>query len=517
VLLIADPSEAGELGQGDRITAGGRLRPPSMVNQPRELLFPRITLLESGGTGLANQLARARHAAIQRIEHYLPEPQASLAAGVLLGGSGRLSADFKLQLQRSGLAHIVAIDGFKQVIVTAVLAAFAVRLVGRSWSIVPILVGVLGYTLLTGARPSALRAALMVGSSSLAFVLGRLPDPLTGLLLAAVLMATVDPAVLLDRGFQLSFSATLGLILLWPGMRRLARGIPSLIAEPAGVTAAVTIATLPVTLSAFGSVSLISPLAHVLAVPLLPPLLISTALLALTSPLPAVAHLISWLVWLPVSLLVEIVRVCGSLPAAALAAGRISPLLAWLLAATLLAWALWQHPDAHELRECIDSKLPLKQWLLAPGACAALALVAALRPDGQIHAEPLAVAPGEAIFVRVPNGQTGVVARGKLNARALLDGVASNLSVLEHGLTFTVVLDDDADTSMATLLRSYPAEHMLYATRDERVDLGNGTALDVYSGASASLSYGDEWLPLLGQPPLRSAPTTSADTPEARD
>src|SRR5262249_14655478 len=120
----------------------------------RTLLFPSIVLIDSAGFGLKAVAARARAAAIAGIQKFLAEPQASLATGVLLGGSGRLPPEFKLQLQRSGLAHIVAIDGYKQVLVTAALGWLAVRLFGRPRAVVPILLGVIGYTLLTGARPS---------------------------------------------------------------------------------------------------------------------------------------------------------------------------------------------------------------------------------------------------------------------------------------------------------------------------------------------------------------------------
>jgi len=66
------------------------------------------------------------------------------------------------------------------------------------------------YTLLTGAHPSAVRAALMVGLATLAALTGRVADPLTSLLLAALAMAALEPRVLLDIGLQLSLSATLG-------------------------------------------------------------------------------------------------------------------------------------------------------------------------------------------------------------------------------------------------------------------------------------------------------------------
>jgi competence protein ComEC len=352
----------------------------------------------------------------------------------------------------------------------------------------------------------------MVASSILAGMLGRLPDPLTSLLLAATIMAAVEPGVLLELGFQLSFSATLGLVLLWPRLRRGLHRVPRPIAEPAGVTIAVTVATLPIALSAFGSVSLISPLAHVAAMPLLPPLLISTALLALCGWAPPLAYALGWLVALQAGVLAGIVHFFGDLPVAALSSGRLPPFGAAALAAALLVVALWQQPDMRAARAWLASKLGRYRWTLPPAACACgLAIALLVKPDGVLHVEQLAVEPGEAVFVRAPSGQTVLLARGKLNTRGLLDGVAANLSVLEHGLDVVVSMDEDADSGLAALQKTYPAERTLYAV-DQRLDLASDTLLDVYSDGRAVLTSRESSIEL-----LRSAPTTFAATPATPD
>src|SRR5207248_8204870 len=140
-------------------------------------------------------------------------------------------------------------------------------------------------------------------------------------------------------------SATLGIVLLWPAFRRRLRRLPRVLAEPLGLTLAVTVACLPVSLSAFQLVSLISPIAHVPAIPLLPLVLVSAGALAVVSPWPALATPAAWLAWMPTSLLAWIIHAAGSLPAAAISMGRLPPTAAACLAATLLAWGLWQQPE----------------------------------------------------------------------------------------------------------------------------------------------------------------------------
>src|SRR5207244_4580452 len=119
-------------------------------------LFGARVLAHEPASGFAAPaaLATLRAAAEASLRRYLPEPQASLAAGVLLGGSGQLDADFRLQLQRSGLAHLLAIDGSKQVAVAAALGALSVRLLGAQLATLPIVLSTPALALLSGAHLS---------------------------------------------------------------------------------------------------------------------------------------------------------------------------------------------------------------------------------------------------------------------------------------------------------------------------------------------------------------------------
>jgi competence protein ComEC len=431
-------------------------------------------------------LADLRARAAAGIRRYLPEPQASFSTGLLLGGSGQLDVDFRLQLQRSGLAHLVAIDGYKQVIVAAALGGLSARLLGARLATLPVLLGIAGYTLLTGAHPSAVRAALMVGLANVAASTGRVADPLTSLAVAAVAMAALEPRILLDVGLQLSLSATLGIVLLWPRLRRRLRGLPSFVSEPAGLTLAVTLATLPVTLSVFQSISLVSPVAHILAVPLLPLALLSTAVLAAVSSVEPLASVVAWLAWLPSTLLVEIVRVCGSLPGAALSTGRLPAQAALALAAGLIAWGLWGLPELAGLRAWwARLRLTERRYALpAAGACASLAAIVLLQlvhPDGRLHMHALSIGRGEAVFIRGPTGRTVLVVGGRVDSAMLAGQVADQLAVWEHRLDGAVRLDAAAEAGLGPVLARYPADQRVDADHDERLDLGGGAALDVYA------------------------------------
>src|SRR5919201_5847143 len=139
----------GQLAVGDRIQAEGRLR-QTEPRGPLAMPFPRLRLLDQPADGPVPFATRLRGAAERAIQARLPEPQAGLATGVLLGGSAGLTADMRQALRRSGLAHLVVIDGYKQVLVAGLVESVAVRLLGRRLAWLPVLVGIVGYTLLSG-------------------------------------------------------------------------------------------------------------------------------------------------------------------------------------------------------------------------------------------------------------------------------------------------------------------------------------------------------------------------------
>jgi competence protein ComEC len=469
------------------------------------------------GETLVAALAPVREAARHNIASYLPEPQASLAAGVLLGGSGRLDPGFRRELDRSGLGHLVAIDGFKQVVVAAAVAALASRLFGARIDFLPTLLAIGGYTLISGAHPSAVRAALMVALAQMAAAGGRRADPLTSLGLAILGMALLEPRVLLDIGLQLSASATLGIILLWPVVRRWLRlrKLPKLVAEPLGLTLAVTLACLPVTLSAFQVVSLISPLAHIVAVPLLPPVLLSAAFLALAAatPFTPVVAAAAWLAWLPASLLAATIHVFGSLPGAALSTGRAPPALGVALGCLLLGCGVWHLPEFRQSRYAWSRWRARHCRALVPVAVSAACLSAAAvlsvaRGDGRLSIAPLQLSNGHAVFIRGPTGRTTLVVQGRPHGRALVGEVADHLALWEHKLNRVIVFDPGGEKALGLTLARYPADEVRRA----------GSIAEVEAEPDQVLTIASERGPLVVSAPApTSGPTTSAARPGSAD
>jgi competence protein ComEC len=132
------------------------------------------------------------------------------------------------------------------------------------------------FSLLTGLSASVIRASLMGGLTVLAMFGGRKADILLVLFFSGFLMVLFNPRILFwDVSFQLSFLATLGLIVFMPFMQRFAekdifKKIPAFVVEGLTVTLAAQVFTTPVILYYFGRLSLVAPVTNVLFLPLIP-------------------------------------------------------------------------------------------------------------------------------------------------------------------------------------------------------------------------------------------------------
>lgn len=320
-----------EVGYGDRLVLRGKLvRPQSggtfsyrdyLARQGICALLQKVQVVERlpdrGGFWGARLLYGLRSWARQRLEDLLPEPQASLLVGILLGTRAGIPTEVQEAFSRSGTSHILAISGWNITIVAAFLAA-AGRYLPRRISPFLVASGILLYTLFVGAGAAVLRAALMGLLYVLAREVGRPGHGPTALMAAAWAMTLWNPLLLWDTSFQLSFSATLGMLLFVPvWMEHLARW-PRFLAESLAATLASQLLTWPLMALYFRQFSLIVPLANLLACPALPPLMLLGTLTLLLGGLPILGTVLQGLTWLVASYMLKVVEWTGNLPWAAL-------------------------------------------------------------------------------------------------------------------------------------------------------------------------------------------------------
>jgi len=188
----------------------------------------------------------------------LPPREAGLLSGVVLGVEDGIDDGFKNELKRTGMLHVVVASGSNVVLVAGIIFGLISGLVKKRLGIIFTIAVIFFYALLTGFDPPIVRASIMASFGFTALLLGRQRVALMSLMFSGWLMLMISPRLVTDVGFQLSFSATFGIILFQKIILTVGRIVPNLLKEDFATTLAAQIGALPFLLFAFGEVSLLS-------------------------------------------------------------------------------------------------------------------------------------------------------------------------------------------------------------------------------------------------------------------
>jgi len=385
------------------------------------LRYPQIERLAQGqGNRFYAALYPLKDRAQATIRALLPEPEASLLSGILLGRDSEIPKDLWDAFNRTQTTHIIVISGFNIAIVAGLLSHLGQRILGRNRSLYFALSGIVLYTLFVGADPPVVRAAIMGSLYIIAIHLGRQAHALISLVVAAFLMTLLNPFTLWGLGFQLSFAATLGLILFvpsWQGwlvshLDSLSWGLLSsglkVLGESIIVTLAAQIWVLPIILHNFRQFSFVSLLSNALIVPAQSGVMIlggvATILGFIVLPL---GQVLAWAAWLFLRWTVFVVQLTAQWSWAAVDIGGFSLGLAGLFYGVLLAFWMVRGSSFSGQR---SEKPPAKRLpiLAILGTLTVVALVVWLAlftlPDGRLHVSFLDVGQGDSILIESPNG-----------------------------------------------------------------------------------------------------------------
>ena len=434
---------------GDRVVVEGRLRPrpDSPFGQYLERIGAWGTLdvdrLEPASTeSNGPNLEALRRGAGDTLASVLPEPEAGLAAGILIGLRDRVDRDVAAAFTTAGVSHVVAISGWNIAIVAAVIAAVAGRLGRRRRAVVTIL-AVVAYVAFAGASPSVLRAGAMAGVVLLARETGRAGRAPAALGWAAAALLVADPGLVADAGFQLSTIATAGLI-AWgnAGTERIDRWTggraPRWLAESLGVSMAAQLATLPIVIASFGRIALIAPVVNLAVVPLVAPVMAAGivamaggALVGLGGPT-AVGAVLAVPAWVGMRLMIGIIDLAAGLPGASL---TVEPpwntALAAIVALGILAIVVAPRRPAKRRAHPAAAERPLPstgtgratRWaalgLIVAVGC--LGAIAVSRPVGVARLTVLDVGQGDAILLEGARGSRLLVDGGPDPDRLLVE------------------------------------------------------------------------------------------------
>jgi len=433
---------------GDRVEAGGAIRPAPAgeyaaylrrIGAAGTLRARSLTVLPAP-EGPLRWLEGLRRAAAIALERSIPEPEAGLAAGILVGLRDRVDRQLAADFTTAGVSHVVAISGWNIAIVATCLGALAGSLGRRRRSI---LTGaaIVMYVLFVGPSPSVVRAGVMAGFVLLARELGRPSRAAAAMGWAVSGLLLVDPAWIDDAGFRLSVLATAGLM-VWGNRLSawLAGSTPgrfrAWLAESLGVSLAAQAATLPVILLEFGRLSLISPAVNLVVVPLVAPAMAAGALALAAGALsmlglPAVVAIVGGLpAWVLLGGIIGAVRIGAGVPLASVTLEPPFDSVAAALSVVAIALghrlgaAPWTFLRNLVRRPGADSK-PVQPMQPRPrrerpevgrrrssqvaaiavlAALVGLSLVVAHRPDGVARVIVLDVGQGDSILVEGGRG-----------------------------------------------------------------------------------------------------------------
>jgi competence protein ComEC len=463
VLVRASPFE--DWRYGDRILVAGRLElPPESEDfsyraylARKEILayLPRaeVTLLDrQQGNFFYRTIYEFRQRCYSALLKAFPEPQASLLAGILLGIESGIPASVRQAFIDSGTMHIVAISGFNITLLAGLFMAVLAHPLGR-WRGTLVSMGLIGvYTLLVGANASVVRAAIMGILSLFATQIGRRQSGVNSLAFVAALMAVFEPDILWDVSFQLSFAATLGLVLYasplneW-AVRQLARLLPAKIAQSSGnllsewalFTLAAQLTTLPILLYHFRRLSLIAFLVNPLILPVQPAVMVAGGIAMFAALIhPAFGQFVAWLVLPLVTYTIRMVEWSAALPYSSVRFSFVS-----LFGVAIFYLALFTLTKHHQqLRLVLESFRPI-------GIVGLLALLTVIvwqtalsAPDGRLHLTLLDVSrpsqSSEALLIQTPQGRSLLINGGESPSR-LLDALDRRLPLTHRHLDWVVI------------------------------------------------------------------------------
>ena len=384
------------------------------------------TSIQRLASGQASSLTLAlewlRQHASKAIFASFPQPESGLLAGILLGNDNDLPSDTAQAYRDTGTAHIIAISGFNMAILAVIFMALFTRVLNRYWAVILSSLALITYAAFVGASPSVVRAAIMAVMAFFGHLIGRKNSGLNALGLAGGLILLNNPLLLWDASFQLSFAATLGLVLFAaPLETHLERFLEKYFSEKTAhqftgpvseyflFTLAAQVTTLPVIALQFKRISLTSLLANPLVLPAQPAILVAGGVVTIAGMVfPFLGKFLGALVWPLLVYSNRMVEWLDQIPFGSVSiTGNLAVWISICLIGVLLMILLC------DFFKKIFKKLAFFPWILILAATAALVWTAVLRqPDGKLHLALLRADDGTALFVQSPGGQTLLIDPG---------------------------------------------------------------------------------------------------------
>jgi competence protein ComEC len=497
-LLLARVSDNQVFQYGDLVRLRGKLKTPP-ENEDfsyRDYLAAQhihsymssaeVTILPGrGGNLISAALYEFKGKALENIYRLFPDPESSLLAGILLGVDTGLTRDLQQAFKNTGTAHIIAISGFNISIIAGLFVTFFSRFLGPRRGALLAAIGIFFYTILVGGDAAVVRAAIMGSLALFARQIGRRQAALNTLLAVALLMCLWNPLYLWDVGFQLSFFATLGLILYAESFSQFANKIitryfpasiagrfTKLFSEFVLLTFAAQLTTIPIMAYHFKRISLVSFIANPFILPAQPAVMILGGLAVLLSlvwfPL---GQLAGWVTWPFVVYTIRLVEIFDRVPHGTIFLGDLSIWFVVFFYAILFAVTF----SGTSIKEWFQSVK--RDRLKVPAGAGLIVLVLALLliwraaaavPDKYLHVTFLDVGSAETVLIKTPTGKH-VLINGGPSVTTLSDELGRRLPTFNRKLDWLIVAGTEENdvAALPRLIERYPPDVVLWSGNKE--------------------------------------------------
>lgn len=352
-------SQAKGLQPGQIVTVTGSVYKPMPAANPQGFDFRAYLEKEGTFAGLNGRRLTLlkpkpawgwwtlRQRITQSQARWLGVPEGPLVSAMVLG-SRAVNLPFETQDEfiRVGLAHALAASGFQTTLILTVVLTLTRQLDVQKQSVFGA-AALITFACLSGFEPAVFRAVLMGFAGLVALVTSRKSRPVAALLGVAVILLLYNPLWIWNLGFQLSFLATLGLIVTVPSVIQGLDWLPPAIASLLAVPIAAFVWTLPLQLYIFGSLPFYSILANVVTTPLISLITVGGFISSLAGLIwPLAGSALAWLLYYPSHVLIALVKFFGQLPGSSLAVGTIDLwqlLVIYGLIGFVWLWPWWKH------------------------------------------------------------------------------------------------------------------------------------------------------------------------------
>ncbi|NJL00282.1 MAG: DUF4131 domain-containing protein [Spirulinaceae cyanobacterium SM2_1_0] len=510
---------------GQVIQVRGRLYEPQAAASPGSFDFRAYLARQGIFAGLSGRLAaepaeqpsglwQLRQRVARAQTRWLGSPVGPLLSSIALG---RRAVDLPVEIRdrftQAGLAHTLAASGFHVSLLLGVVIALTANLGSRAQISIG-LVTLIFYAALTGGQPSVLRAAIMGSGALLGLATARQRNPLGLWLVAATGLLLYNPLWIWNLGFQLSFLATLGLLVTVPPLSQRLDWLPPTLATAIAVPLAAALWTLPLLAYTFNTVALYGVLLNVAATPLIALVSLGGILSAAIALLvPIAGSALAWSLGYPTRSLLWLAEWVNDLPGSTLTLGRL---------------ALWQLVLAYAVMVGIWVWPLLRRWGWWIGLLALAAIALPLLYQQQTRVQMVVLdSPDQPVVVVQEQGRTTLIGAGTPDtARYTIAPFLRQAGI--RRLDWAIALDEPPDrpSGWSELAAQLSANQLLHAplapeqtpptlpatqvqalAANQQVQLGALT-VSVLSlePTILQLQFHDQvWL-LLGNPPVRVVP-----------